>query len=676
MSNEQHASELVEHVDGVRRLARHLIRDPELARDVAQDSLAHAATRQPTGVRNLGSWIRGVVRLKSLQTRRAEKRRRRHEGELRARTVPSTTELAARLDAHALLLASIKAMPPLYSSVVWSRYVDDVPAAEIAQRLDLPIETVRTRIKRGVRLLREELDKGSADDRRAWRGALALLVRGDGATAGRTLAALTSPLGIVATLSLALMAVAALALWRTPAATDPRDASTTLADADTNGAERSEAGRAMLDPGRRLRAPPDEPAPQTAAAPPSAPGGAPPSQDDPALPSERRPIDVTVVDLEGEPVPRARIAGRWGEWYTREFVADDEGRARVEVPPYTHALEIRGQVGIATGNYCLLHYHPLTSDAVFARVEVRSYRSVNGRVSSAQPLPQGTSVTAYRLHFSGDPTSVKASLYRRAQRASSSHVRPDGSFTLDLPDDAPVALLYGDGTPGSVSAVALRVSPGTNELVLRAGPGHADSSLKLRLRGPDGLPAVGARVACRAVDPAPGANRAGQKNAPGVAHEAVSDLHGWVTFNGLRRWVYEVHVPAETESDAPWRDLRTLCATDTDRLDIQLLPPVQRLAGRVVDAGGRPVAGAWVCAMRGGMYLACMGTDEQGHFRGPAGVGIGVPVQVSARHPMQKPTSRGHAGDVLAGDDPITIQLEPFAHPVSPDEGGDGRSDR
>lgn len=70
---------LRELVEGVRRLARHLVRDPHDAEDVAQESLLAAVRRAPMGVRDLGAWLRGIVRHKAVQQSRSEGRRRRHE---------------------------------------------------------------------------------------------------------------------------------------------------------------------------------------------------------------------------------------------------------------------------------------------------------------------------------------------------------------------------------------------------------------------------------------------------------------------------------------------------------------------------------------------------------------------------------------------------------------------
>lgn len=164
---------LREHVNGVRRLARHLVRDPDDAEDVAQESLLAAAGRVPLAVRNLGAWLRGVVRNKALQRHRTEDRRRRHEALAAPRgETAAASDAVAHLEIRERLVATLKALPPTYRTVLWFRYFEGASAREIAARLDQPVETVRTRIKRGLLQLRADMDKRHGGRRAAWTVAL------------------------------------------------------------------------------------------------------------------------------------------------------------------------------------------------------------------------------------------------------------------------------------------------------------------------------------------------------------------------------------------------------------------------------------------------------------------------------------------------------------------------
>ena len=61
-----------------------------------------------------------------------------------------------------------------YRDVILCRFYEELPPRDIAKRLDLPVETVKTRLKRGLQRLRALLDAElGANDGRSW--CLALL---------------------------------------------------------------------------------------------------------------------------------------------------------------------------------------------------------------------------------------------------------------------------------------------------------------------------------------------------------------------------------------------------------------------------------------------------------------------------------------------------------------------
>src|SRR5688572_15305709 len=74
-----------EHVEGLRRLARRLLRDDADADDVVQETLLLAIRRAPARILHLGPWLRGVVRKKASEARRSQKRRERRESSVTAR---------------------------------------------------------------------------------------------------------------------------------------------------------------------------------------------------------------------------------------------------------------------------------------------------------------------------------------------------------------------------------------------------------------------------------------------------------------------------------------------------------------------------------------------------------------------------------------------------------------
>ena len=116
---------LLAHVDGMRRLARCLVRDPALAEDVAQDAVLVALSRGPRHGRNLRGWLNGVVRNVARSTRRTAARRARHESAWPARPPePEPAAHAIHLAEQRRLLEAVEALPELYRYAVWQRYFE------------------------------------------------------------------------------------------------------------------------------------------------------------------------------------------------------------------------------------------------------------------------------------------------------------------------------------------------------------------------------------------------------------------------------------------------------------------------------------------------------------------------------------------------------------------------
>lgn len=161
---------LPEHVRFVRGIARSLLFDEHEAEDAVQDTFLRAL-EQPPRPGNVRGWLRVVVRNFALRKKREERRRKRREMK---KTPPdylaSPEEVAARLEGQRRVLDAVRELPEPYRSAIVHRYFDELTREEIAERLGVPLETVRTRLRRALHLLRERLD--SDDETEAWVGAL------------------------------------------------------------------------------------------------------------------------------------------------------------------------------------------------------------------------------------------------------------------------------------------------------------------------------------------------------------------------------------------------------------------------------------------------------------------------------------------------------------------------
>ena len=168
-----HLSELLEHSSWVRDLSRRLARDPGSADDLAQATWLAALENPPRAGRPVRQWLGTVVRNFALQSRRSESRRAEREARAaRPEPQPSTGELLERASMQRQVADAVMELDEPYRTAILLRYFEDLPPREIGRRLGVPVETVRTRIGRGVERLRQKLDRDHGGDRRAWSMAL------------------------------------------------------------------------------------------------------------------------------------------------------------------------------------------------------------------------------------------------------------------------------------------------------------------------------------------------------------------------------------------------------------------------------------------------------------------------------------------------------------------------
>ncbi len=152
----------------VRRLAREFLRDADLADDVAQET-ALAAMHAGSTPRSVAAWTGGVVRNVAARLRRDRRRSSRREALVaRPEAQPSTVDQLAREESLRSVTDAVLALPQPYRATVLARFFEDLPPREIAARDRVPVTTVKSRLRRGLALLRTELDGEHGGDRQAW----------------------------------------------------------------------------------------------------------------------------------------------------------------------------------------------------------------------------------------------------------------------------------------------------------------------------------------------------------------------------------------------------------------------------------------------------------------------------------------------------------------------------
>lgn len=158
----------------LRRLAARLVADEATADDLVQETMVLALDRGPLRAESLRAWLATAMRRLAGHGRRGERRRVIRE-ELAARserTSVALDELDRRLDAQVLLAELLRALPDVQRQALLMRYADERSPREIADALGVSVDTVKTRLRRGLEALRSELDRRHGGRREMW--ALAL----------------------------------------------------------------------------------------------------------------------------------------------------------------------------------------------------------------------------------------------------------------------------------------------------------------------------------------------------------------------------------------------------------------------------------------------------------------------------------------------------------------------
>ena len=198
--------DLLTHASFVRAVARAAVRGDADVDDVVQATWLAAVEIGPRHGGSPRGWLATVARNAARGLKRGEGRRHEREARgARPEGLPSTAEIAAREEVRRKLLQAVLGLDEPYRSAVLLRYYEDLPPRKVAERLGVPVETARTRVKRGLAQLRTRLDDRWAGDRRAWAVAVAPL-----AGVGLGGVAKAAGLGLVAKAAAAVLAIGLL----------------------------------------------------------------------------------------------------------------------------------------------------------------------------------------------------------------------------------------------------------------------------------------------------------------------------------------------------------------------------------------------------------------------------------------------------------------------------------
>jgi RNA polymerase sigma-70 factor (ECF subfamily) len=132
-----------------------IVRDRGRAEDALVDAFwrAYRARAQFDPSRSFGAWMRRIATNAALDQLRSASRRRESphaDGVLPAQPPPDR-------ETNSAIAAAFRRLPPELQIVAVLALVEEQPYAEIAAALDVPVGTVKSRVFRATRVLREEL---------------------------------------------------------------------------------------------------------------------------------------------------------------------------------------------------------------------------------------------------------------------------------------------------------------------------------------------------------------------------------------------------------------------------------------------------------------------------------------------------------------------------------------
>jgi len=162
---------LLAHGDFVRSLARRLLYDADAAEDVVQETWL-AWLLHPPRTGGLSAWLQSVARNFALLLRRGDERRlRRERAVARPEPVAAADELVQREAVRRRVVEAVLGLGEPCRTVIVLRFYDGLPPRAIARQLGVGVDTVKTRLKRGLHRLRERLEEDEGAER-SWSAVL------------------------------------------------------------------------------------------------------------------------------------------------------------------------------------------------------------------------------------------------------------------------------------------------------------------------------------------------------------------------------------------------------------------------------------------------------------------------------------------------------------------------
>ncbi|WP_316977079.1 RNA polymerase sigma factor [Shumkonia mesophila] len=156
------ADDLKSHMEALRRYSRALVGNVADADDLVQETLKRALTYAHSGkdIRNPRSYL--LTMLHHVRVDHARRERSTDRRPLEEHTFPVCRATQSDRIVCGEVVAAIKELPKEQRDVLLLAGVDDLAYRDIADRLNIPIGTVMSRLSRGRRALQTALDPEAA----------------------------------------------------------------------------------------------------------------------------------------------------------------------------------------------------------------------------------------------------------------------------------------------------------------------------------------------------------------------------------------------------------------------------------------------------------------------------------------------------------------------------------
>lgn len=151
---------VVAHQRSVYSLALRMLSDRHKAEDLSQEVFLqlHRYLSSVESPAHLAFWLRKVTMNRAIDRLRREPRHETASLEEAAAVAAQGEEADPML--RRLLLSLIAELPPAARAVVLLRYQEDLDPTEIGRTLKMPVNTVKSHLKRSLAMLRERMQVG------------------------------------------------------------------------------------------------------------------------------------------------------------------------------------------------------------------------------------------------------------------------------------------------------------------------------------------------------------------------------------------------------------------------------------------------------------------------------------------------------------------------------------